>query len=470
MVSLNKEQRKQKISQETYSQRGAVNTLGYEKGLSFGSARTNEQIREEHHDHLMEKVLEKTNLEKAYQRVKRNKGAAGVDGVTVEELRHYLWNNWGRIREELLKGNYKPSPVRRFEIPKPNGGVRRLGIPTVIDRLIQQAVLQILTPIFDPKFSPFSYGFRPGRNAHMAVKQAQRYIKEEYQYVVDMDVEKFFDNVNHDILMSKIAKEIEDKRILRLIRRYLQSGVMINGCCVRTEEGTPQGGPLSPLLANIMLHELDEELLKRGHRFVRYADDCNIYVRSKRAGERVLASVTRFVEKKLKLKINREKSASDRPWKRKILGFSFTSAKRVAIRLAPKTKERFKERIRELTRRTYCQSMAVRIEKLNTFLKGWLGYFYVAQTRSVFQELDEWVRRRMRACLLKQWKKARTKVRNLVLLGVSKKWAWNIGKSRKRCWRISKSPQIHKALGFAYWQDQGLVSLIERYDALRCAL
>jgi group II intron reverse transcriptase/maturase len=339
-----------------------------------------------------------------------------------------------------------------------------------IDRLIQQAVSQILTPIFDTIFVPFSYGFRPGRGAHQAVKQAQDYIKQGYRHVVDMDLEKFFDKVNHDILMSKIAKGIGDKRILRLIRRYLQSGVMINGCCVATEEGTPQGGPLSPLLANIMLHELDEELMKREHRFVRYADDCNVYVKSKRAGIRVLESVKKFVEKRLKLKVNKGKSASDRPWKRKILGFSFTNAKAAEIRLAPKTRERFKNKIRELTRRTRSQSLAERIEKLNTYLKGWVGYFYAAQTRSVFEELDAWIRRRLRTCLLKQWKKPRTKRNNLIALGVPKERAWQIGWSRKGYWRLSDTPQMNEALDLAYWQEQGLISLVERYDKLRCAL
>ena len=470
MVSLNAERRKQKISEETCPQREAVNTLGYEEGLSSVSSRTNESIREVHRNNLMEQVIERANLEKAYHRVKRNKGAPGVDGVTTENLRLYLWENWGRIRDELLNGTYKPQPVRRIEIPKPDGGVRLLGIPTVMDRLIQQAVLQVLTPIFDPTFSPFSYGFRPKCSAHKAVKQAQLYIKQGYRYVVDMDLERFFDKVNHDILMSKIAKEIGDRRILRLIRRYLQSGVMINGCCMATEEGTPQGGPLSPLLANIMLHELDEELMKRGHRFVRYADDCNTYVKSKRAGTRVLESVTKFVEKRLKLKVNKDKSASDRPWKRKILGFSFTNAKAGMIRLADKTKIRFKNKIRALTRRNRSQAMSERIDKLNTYLKGWVGYFRLAQTRSIFERLDEWIRRRLRACLLKQWKSPSTKRCNLVLLGIPKEWATNISGSRKKYWRLSNTPQMNKALGLTYWQEQGLVSLVERYDKLSCAL
>lgn len=460
------EQRTQKSPQGHYPGRAAVNTLGYQEGQSSGSTQINEPICEDQHNHLMERVLERENLKRATRRVEQNKGAPGIDGITVENLRPYIRENWDRIRAELLTGTYKPQPVRRIEIPKPDGGVRLLGIPTVIDRLIQQAMLQILTPIIDPTFSKHSYGFRPGCSAHKAVKQAQLYVKQGYRYVVDMDLEKFFDTVNHDILMSKIAKQIGDRRIHQLIRRYLQSGVMINGCCITSEEGTPQGGPLSPLLANIMLHELDEELTKRGHRFVRYADDCNIYVKSKRAGQRVLASVTKFVERKLKLKVNKEKSAADRPWKRKILGFSFTSAKETVIRLADKPMERAKNRIREITRRTRGIPICKVIEELNTYLKGWVGYFYLAQTRSKFEDLDKWIRRRLRAFLLKQWKRPETKKRNLVALGLAAEWATHISGSRKKYWRLSNTHQMNKALGLAYWQEQGLISLVERYDVL----
>jgi RNA-directed DNA polymerase len=403
----------------------------------------------------------------ALHRVERNKGAAGVDGMEIKSLRPFLLNNWTYIRNQLLNGTYQPEPVRRVEIPKPDGGIRLLGIPTVLDRLIQQALLQVLTPIFDPTFSSQSYGFRPGRKAHMAVKQARSYIREGYRYVVDMDLEKFFDRVNHDILMAKLARKITDKRILRLIRRYLQAGVMINGCCVATEEGTPQGGPLSPLLANVMLDDLDKELTKRGHRFVRYADDCNIYVKSRRAGERVLASVKRFVEERLKLKVNMAKSAVERPWNRKFLGFSFTWHKEPKIRLAPKTVKRFKTKIRELTSRRKSQSMEQRIQKLNEYLLGWSGYFRLADTRSVFQSLDEWVRRRLRMCLLKHWKKPKTRRRNLIALGIPEEQAVLISSSRKGYWRLSKTPQLNKALGLAYWREQGLISLVERLDMLR---
>lgn len=467
MVRLNSERRRQKTSQEAYPQREVVNTPGHEMGQSSRPTQTRGRIHEERHSNLLEQILEKENLKKALRRVELNKGAPGIDGVTVENLKPHIRKNWVRIREELFNGSYKPAPVRRVEIPKPGGGVRLLGIPTVIDRLIQQAILQILTPIYDPTFSSSSYGFRPGRSAHQAVKQAQRYIMQGCEYVVDIDLEKFFDRVNHDIVMSKLTKRIADKRILRLIRAYLQAGVMLNGCCITTEEGTPQGGPLSPLLSNIVLDELDVELEKRGHRFIRYADDCNIYVKSERAGLRVMTSVTQFVERKLKLKVNREKSAVDRPWKRKVLGFSFTRQKEARIRLAYKTKGQFKENIRKITRRTWGVSMQERIKKLNSYLKGWMGYFSLAQTPSVIAELDEWIRRRLRTCLLKQWKNPETKQRNLVALGIPAAWAIKISWSRKKCWRLSNTPQINKALGLAYWQEQGLESLVVRYGALR---
>lgn len=467
-----KEQRKQKISKETWPSKDVVNTHKCKGGHSSATTQNAKPIRKGEHNSLMEQALERDNLKRAYNRVKRNKGAPGIDGVRVEDLKLYLWENWARIKSELLEGTYKPDPVRRVEIPKQDGGKRLLGIPTTIDRIIQQALLQILTPIIDPKFSSESYGFRPRCSAHQAVKQAQCNIEQGYSHVVDIDLEKFFDKVNHDMLMSKVAKLVTDKLILKLIRRYLQSGVMVNGCCVRAEEGTPQGGPLSPLLANIMRDSLDKELAKRGHRFVRYADDCNIYVKSKRAGIRVLESIKKFVEEKLKLKVNMEKSATDKPWKRKILGFSFFYAKEEEhkIRLSPKTVERFKQRIRELTSRTRGISIVERLRELNIYLKGWIGYFYLAQTRTVFDRLDGWIRRRLRACLIKQWKKPRTKRIRLMLLGIAKENAAKIGGSRKGCWRLSIAPQIHKALSVGYWHSQGLVSVVKRYDELCKAL
>lgn len=426
----------------------------------------NNHILANYNNNLMEKVIERCNLKKALERVEQNKGAAGVDNMQVNELRPYLKARWETIKQELLEGTYKPAPVRRVEIPKPDGGVRLLGIPTVLDRFIQQAIQQVLTPIFEPTFSDSSYGFRPGKSARQAVRQAQLFIRQGKRIVVDIDLEKFFDSVNHDILMSKLAYSIQDKRILKTIRRYLQAGVMLNGCCVTTEEGTPQGGPISPLLANIMLNDLDQELTKRGHSFVRYADDCNIYINSKRAGQRVYQSISKFIEERLKLKVNEGKSAVDYPSRRKFLGFSFTSCWQVKLRIAPRTKIRFKERIRILTSRSKGISMKERLEKLNAYITGWSGYFGMAETLSVFQELDEWIRRRLRMCLLKQWKRCKTKLRNMVALGIPEQWAGCIAFSRKKYWRLAKTPQINKALGLAYWREQGLVRLVDRYYEL----
>ncbi|MCL4440922.1 MAG: group II intron reverse transcriptase/maturase [Firmicutes bacterium] len=469
MASSRDKQRQQKIPKGNYLQEEAVNTQGTEGGPSLSPAQTKETTREESCNDLMERVVAKDNMSYALYRVESNKGAAGIDGMTIETLRPFLKDHWPEIREQLLNGTYQPKPVRRVEIPKPDGGRRLLGIPTVLDRLIQQALLQRMNDIFEPTFVPFSFGFRPGKRAHSAVEVARGYIKEGYRWVVDMDLEKFFDKVNHDILMSRVARRIQDKRVLLLIRKYLQAGVMVNGCCIATDEGTPQGGPLSPLLANIMLNELDWELWRRGHKFVRYADDANIYVKSRRAGERVLASVKSLVEERLKLKVNMQKSAVDRPWRRKFLGFSFTSNKEPKITVAPKTRKRFKDKIRELTSRSKSQSMKSRINKINTYIVGWVGYYRLADTKSIFQTFDEWLRRRLRMCYLKQWKKPKTKKRNLVALGIPTDWATLISASRKGYWRLSNTPQVNKALGLAFWREQGLKSLVERYNKLRCA-
>ncbi|WP_342471271.1 group II intron reverse transcriptase/maturase [Ureibacillus sp. FSL K6-3587] len=416
---------------------------------------------------LLNQILSRENMLQALKRVEQNKGSHGVDMMPVQNLRQHIVENWLSIKEAILKGTYEPMPVRRVEIPKPDGGVRLLGIPTVTDRLIQQAIAQVLSKVYDPTFSENSYGFRPNRSAHDAVKKAKEYIRDGHRWVVDMDLEKFFDKVNHDRLMGTLAKRIQDKPLLKLIRKYLQSGVMINGVVSSTLEGTPQGGPLSPLLSNIVLDELDKELERRGHKFVRYADDCNIYVKSKRAGLRTMASIQRFIEGKLRLKVNEKKSAVDRPWKRKFLGFSFTYHKEPKVRIAKESLKRMKNKVREITSRKMPYPMEYRIQKLNQYLVGWCGYFALADTKSIFLELDKWIRRRLRMCLWKNWKKPKTKTRNLIQLGVPQWQAYEWGNTRKSYWRISNSPILHRTLGNSYWRNQGLESLEARYENLR---
>ena len=416
---------------------------------------------------LMNQILPRENMVLALKRGEKNKGSHGVDMMPVQTLRQHILENWPSIREAIFKGTYDPEPVRRVEIPKPDGGVRLLGIPTVTDRLIQQAIAQILSKVYDPTFSEHSYGFRPNRSAHDAIRKAKGFLKEGYRWVVDMDLEKFFDKVNHDRLMSTLAKQIDEKPLLKLIRMYLQAGVMINGVVSSTEEGTPQGGPLSPLLSNIVLDELDKELEKRGHKFVRYADDCNIYVKTKRAGERTLVTTQRFIEEKLRLKVNERKSSVDRPWKRKFLGFSFTHHKEPKVRIARESLKRMKNKVRDITSRKMPYSMEYRIQKLNQYLIGWCGYFSLADTKSIFSELDGWIRRRLRMCLWKNWKKPRTKVRHLIRLGIPNWKAYEWGNTRKSYWRISKSPILHRTLGNSYWSRQGLKSLQARYETLR---
>jgi len=396
-------------------------------------------------ERLMEEVCEQGNCEQALKRVQSNKGSAGVDRMTVGRLPAYLKKHWPNIREQLLAGKYKPQPVLRVEIEKPDGGRRNLGIPTVADRFIQQAVLQVLQKRWDPTFSDHSYGFRPGRSAQQAVTKAQQYIAEGNGVVVDIDLEKFFDRVNHDRLMAAVAKRIADKRMLKLIRAFLNAGVMENGLVSSIDEGTPQGGPLSPLLSNIVLDELDRELEQRGHRFVRYADDCNIYVRSRRAGERVMASITNFISQKLKLKVNSEKSAVARPGQRKFLGFSFTPGRSVRRRLAPKTIQRFKQRIRELTRRTRGVKIETMAEQLTLYLRGWKNYFGYCQTPSVLEGLEQWYRRRLRSVIWKQWKLGSVRFAQLRHRGVGRDLAAQTAGSAHGPWRIADSPALHLA-------------------------
>jgi len=410
-------------------------------------------------EQLMEEICERENCKQALRRVRANKGNPGVDGMTVHKLAGHLKQHWPAIREQLLTGTYKPQPVKRVEIPKPDGGVRKLGIPTVLDRFIQQAVMQVLQRRWDRTFSEHSYGFRPKRSAHQAVQAAQQYIADGYRWVVDLDLEKFFDRVNHDKLMAKIARRISDKRMLALIRAFLRAGVMEDGLVSATEEGTPQGGPLSPVLSNIVLDELDQELERRGLRFARYADDSNIYVRSRRAGERVMTSITAFITGKLKLRVNQQKSAVARPWQRKFLGFSFTLHREPQRRIAPKAILRFKERVRELTRRTRGISMEKMAEQLGRYLQGWQGYFGYCQTPSVLRDLDYWTRRRLRAFLWKQWRRGTVRFAELTARGVDSKLAAQTAGSVHGPWRLAESPGLHIALPKAYFASLGIPSL-----------
>jgi RNA-directed DNA polymerase len=409
---------------------------------------------------LMEEVCERENLKEAMRQVKANKGSAGIDRMTVGQLSDYLKQHWPVIREQLLNGTYEPKPVRRVEIPKPDGGVRKLGIPTVLDRFIQQAVMQVLQRRWDRAFSESSYGFRPGRSAHQAVAQAQQYIAGGYGWCVDLDLEKFFDRVNHDKLMGQIAKRVGDKRLLKLIRAFLNAGVMENGLVSPSVEGTPQGGPLSPLLSNLVLDELDRELERRGLRFVRYADDCNMYVRSERAGQRVMTSITHFITHKLKLKVNEAKSAVARPQERKFLGFSFTAGPEVKRVIAPKALDRFKQRIREITRRAKGVSIETTIEELAPYMRGWRNYFGFCQTPEVLRSLNSWVRRRLRCALWRQWKTPRRRKAALLALGVRPRLASSMAGSGRGPWYLALTHTLHVWLSNAYFKSLGLPSLI----------
>jgi len=420
---------------------------------------------DEYAKRLLEKILDRDNMNLAYKKVKANKGSHGVDGMRVEELLQFLKQNGTQIKQSILEGTYRPKPVRRVEIPKPDGGIRLLGIPTVLDRVIQQAIAQVLSPIYEEKFSCNSYGFRPNRSAHQAVKKCKEYIEAGYNWTVDIDLAKYFDTVNHDKLMRLLSETIKDSRVISLIRKYLQSGVMINGVVMGTEKGTPQGGNLSPLLSNIMLNELDKELEKRGLKFCRYADDCNIYVRSRKAADRVMVSITRFIEEKLKLEVNKDKSAVDRPWKLKFLGFSFYYKKDgIGIRVHPKFVKKLKQKLKEITGRSNAMSMWQRMLKLKQAITGWVNCFSIADMGGLTKSLDEWLRRRIRMCFWKQWKKIRTKHDNLVRLGIGNSKALEYANTRKGYWRISHSPILSRTVTNEYLKKLGLPSIVERYS------
>src|SRR6202046_4712713 len=408
---------------------------------------------------LMEEVCERENLKAALRQVRANKGSPGVDGMTVVGIKDYLKQHWPAIREQLLNGTYEPKPVRRVEIPKPDGGVRKLGIPSVLDRFLQQAVMQVLQRQWDRTFSEHSYGFRPGRSARQAVAQAQQYIADGHGWCVDLDLEKFFDRVNHDKLMGQIAKRVGDKRLLKLIRAFLNAGVMENGLVSPSVEGTPQGGPLSPLLSNLVLDELDRELERRGHPFVRYADDCNIYVRSQRAGQRLMRGLTRLLEGKLKLKVNREKSAVARPWERKFLGFSFTNGSTPKRRIAPKAVLRFQARIRVLTRRTRGISIETMVRELGRYLQGWQGYFGFCQAPTVLDRFNKWIRRRIRSAACKQWRTGKTRYARLRKLNLSHDLAARTAGHQWGPWRLSRTTALSYAMPAAYFDRLGLPML-----------
>jgi len=437
------------------------NCRGYDEVRQTHStiAGNNYQIEQ----HLMQAVVERENMRLAFKRVIANKGAPGIDGMTVDDLKPWLIENWHKVKEELLSGRYKPRPVRRVEIPKAGGkGIRQLGIPTVVDRMIQQALHQVLNPLFDPFFSEHSYGFRPGRSAHMAVQAARQYVADGRRWVVDMDLEKFFDRVNHDILMSRVARKVKDKEVLRLIRRYLQAGMMEDGVVSSRHEGTPQGGPLSPLLSNILMDELDKELERRGHCFCRYADDANIYVKTERSGQRVFESISAFLEKRLKLKVNREKSAVDRPWKRKFLGYSMTCNREPRLKVAKESIQRLKRNLVKCFHRGRGRNLKRFInEELNPKLRGWFNYFSLAEVKNVYEELDSWIRRHLRNLLWRQWKRPRFRVKKLMNRGLSLDRARQSAYNGRGSWFNSGASHMNQAYPRKFFHSMGLYSLLE---------
>ena len=420
---------------------------------------------------MFEAVVERENMLQALHRVESNQGCAGVDGMSAEALRPYLQTHWPKIKEELLIGRYQPSPVLRVDIPKAGGsGMRQLGIPTVLDRLIQQALHQVLQAVFDQDFSESSHGFRPGHSAHQAVLKAQEYAQSGRRWAVDLDLERFFDRVNHDILMSRLARKIADKRVLGLIRRYLEAGTMVGGVVSPSVEGTPQGGPLSPLLSNVLLDDLDKELEQRGHAFIRYADDCNIYVRSKRAGERVMASITRYLEERLKLTVNAEKSAVDRPWNRKFLGYSMTSNKQPRLKVASESIARLRAKLRELFRQGRGRNLSAFIESLGPVLRGWVNYFKLSEVKNCFEELDGWIRRKLRCILWRQWKRTYTRAKKLMQRGTDRDRALKSTTNGRGPWWNSGASHMNQAFPKKYFDRKGLVGLLEYLKQLQCAI
>jgi RNA-directed DNA polymerase len=416
---------------------------------------------------LMERIVSRGNMMAAYSRVMRNKGAPGVDGMPVSALKGYLQQEWPRIKEELLAGTYHPQPVRKVEIPKPGGGTRMLGIPTVLDRLIQQAVHQVMSPLFEPGFSESSYGYRPGRSAHQAVKAAQRHVESGLRWVVDIDLEKFFDRVHHDTLMSLVKRKVGDREVLRLIDSYLKAGILEGGVTSPRVEGTPQGGPLSPLLSNILLDELDKELERRGHKFCRYADDCNIYVATRRSGERVMASISRYLSERLKLTVNQAKSAVDRPWKRAFMSYSMTRHRKPRLTVAKKAVERFKANLKTVFRKGKGRNIRTTIGEMAPKVRGWINYFRYTEVKGILDELDGWLRRKLRKILWKQWKRPKTRAKMLMQRGLSEETAWKSATNGRGPWWNAGAAHMHKAVPKSYFDKLGLVSLMAQYHRLQ---
>jgi group II intron reverse transcriptase/maturase len=465
MKSLKAEARRQDGAHREEAGRNPVGAVSSAETESAEHVRTKAEAKP---SALMEAVVERGNLMDAYQRVVRNKGAAGVDGIGVAEFKAHLKQHWPTIKARLLAGTYIPQAVRRVDIAKPQGGVRTLGIPTLTDRLIQQALHQVLSPIFEAGFSESSYGFRPGRNAHQAVKAAQQHVAEGRRFVVDLDLEKFFDRVNHDILMGKLAEKVGDERVLKLIRRYLEAGMMAEGIVSPRTEGTPQGGPLSPLLSNILLTELDRELERRGHKFCRYADDCNAYVRTRAAGERLMASLTRFLAERLKLKVNTAKSAVARPWERKFLGYSLSWHKVARVRIAPVSLQRLTAKVREVLKGARGRSLARTIDELNPILRGWAAYFRLSETKRGLEELDGWIRRKLRCILWRQWKRPYTRARNLMKAGLKEERAFRSAFNQRGPWWNSGARHMNAAFPKAFFDRLGLVSLLDTVRRFQC--